>query len=155
MERAVDLMFAGVSDSVAGERGELERVLMRTDELQGLIGALCREADQSALTVRSAAQQVEELRAVFALIEVVAAHVARVETAVASLETQLNDSTKEFNKIALRSSLSPVSKLFGIAAASTNEMSPFRRPDAVRIVKTDDLVEAAKADKEQREEKKV
>ena len=78
------------------------------------------------------------LAAVEARVGAVGRHVMAVEGAVARLETQLADSTREYNRRALRATLSPLGKLFGVGGAGAEPMPPLARP--VPSINTDEAM---------------
>lgn len=104
-----------------------ESLLMRMDELQGVAMALGKDAARSRELDATLVTHLADLERVYDLIDKIGAHVNRVDVALTAMEGAVDESTRELNKQALRSTLGTVTRWFGGGAAAA-EMPPFVRP---------------------------
>jgi hypothetical protein len=94
--------------------------------------------------------KVEELNRIFGLIDKAAAFVNKVDIAVGILEVQVAESTREYNVRAVKATLSPLGKWFGVSAAP-NPMPAVVRPPGLEIDKEMEQIRR-KEEKEEKEE---
>ncbi len=110
---------------------EVSRLRERGAELQRVAEGVASERKEAQDMSAAAAAQLGELKRVFALIDRVAAHVHRVDAAVAAMETAVGEVARQQTVTALRSALSPMTRLFGGSLGGGAESSPpFARPPA-------------------------
>lgn len=107
----------------------LNEMLVKMDELQGVANALGRDVGTTQELLQELSGLLEELRKSFRYVDRVAAHVASVDAAVSALEVSVSESSKEYKKRAIKATVAPLSKWFGVDTTLPS-MSKFTRPEA-------------------------
>ncbi len=131
----------------------VESLLMRTDELKGVVALIRKDVDTCHELDGALRNALLQLQSLYRLINALSRHVAEVDRAVAAMEETVADSTREFNLIgavargsggtalsaffpprtaAVKNTLSSVTRWLGASSAPA-QMPPFKRPAATAV----------------------